>query len=411
VQGSVLAFTTAVDIGFSENNHDHHVVVGEHGRISGGENGDGLVVRGFNSVGDNSGIIDGSDAIRLEGSGAGNVTVINNSGLIDGSSDAVKRSSGDQRIDIHNTGEIHSDSWAYYSDGLAVDRIYNAGLIVGETFLGGGDDLYDGTSGRHDGRILAGDGHDTLLGGNFDDFLDGGTGADIMSGGAGDDAFEVDDIGDFVSDSAAAWDIVFSSVDFDLTNGAQASGAIEAVFFQGTAHIEGTGNNLGNHIFGNDGNNLILGNGGNDQLRGGKGIDHLEGGAGRDVMSGEEDSDRLHGGTGNDFLEGNAGADKFVFDTAPNALTNRDAIYDFTHASDKIWLDNIVFKTLGAAGGLNGAFFYAGTAAHDANDHVIYNKATGALIYDVNGSAAGGAVQFATLLNKPVVTASDFLVV
>ena len=44
-------------------------------------------------------------------------------------------------------------------------------------------------------------------------------------------------------------------------------------------------------------------------------------------------------------------------------------------------------------------------------DHIIYNKATGALIYDANGSAAGGAVQFATLINKPALQANDFVVI
>ena len=48
---------------------------------------------------------------------------------------------------------------------------------------------------------------------------------------------------------------------------------------------------------------------------------------------------------------------------------------------------------------------------HDGDDHIIYNKATGALIYDANGSAAGGAVQFATLVNKPALQASDFVVI
>jgi serralysin len=47
----------------------------------------------------------------------------------------------------------------------------------------------------------------------------------------------------------------------------------------------------------------------------------------------------------------------------------------------------------------------------DSNDFVIYNRATGALLYDPNGNAAGGEVQFALFLNKPVLTASEFAVV
>jgi hypothetical protein len=51
----------------------------------------------------------------------------------------------------------------------------------------------------------------------------------------------------------------------------------------------------------------------------------------------------------------------------------------------------------------------AGHAA-DANDFIVYNRATGALFYDANGSSAGGAVQLATLISRPVLTAHDFVV-
>jgi Ca2+-binding RTX toxin-like protein len=52
-----------------------------------------------------------------------------------------------------------------------------------------------------------------------------------------------------------------------------------------------------------------------------------------------------------------------------------------------------------------------GAAAADANDYIVYNQTTGALFYDSNGSGAGGAIQFATLTNKPTLTASDFVVI
>jgi Ca2+-binding RTX toxin-like protein len=38
-----------------------------------------------------------------------------------------------------------------------------------------------------------------------------------------------------------------------------------------------------------------------------------------------------------------------------------------------------------------------GTKAHDADDRIIYNKATGALYYDDDGTGAHVQVQFATL--------------
>ena len=55
--------------------------------------------------------------------------------------------------------------------------------------------------------------------------------------------------------------------------------------------------------------------------------------------------------------------------------------------------------------------FYIGDAAHDATDRIIYNPATGALIYDSNGDAAGGATQFATLDTGLSLTRADFEIV
>ncbi len=45
------------------------------------------------------------------------------------------------------------------------------------------------------------------------------------------------------------------------------------------------------------------------------------------------------------------------------------------------------------------------------NDHVIYNPATGALIYDADGNGAGAAVQFATLAHNLALTNADFFLV
>ena len=53
--------------------------------------------------------------------------------------------------------------------------------------------------------------------------------------------------------------------------------------------------------------------------------------------------------------------------------------------------------------------FFVGTAAHDADDRIIYNASTGALIYDSNGNVAGGAVQFATLESLPTLSHTSFL--
>ena len=71
-----------------------------------------------------------------------------------------------------------------------------------------------------------------------------------------------------------------------------------------------------------------------------------------------------------------------------------------------------IFTAVGAAGGtLAAARFFVGTAAHDADDRIIYNKTTGTLTYDSNGNAAGGATVFATLKAGLTLTNADFIIV
>jgi VCBS repeat-containing protein len=137
-------------------------------------------------------------------------------------------------------------------------------------------------------------------------------------------------------------------------------------------------------------------------------------------LFGEKDADQIFALAGNDTVfprGGNdtitlgAGFDTIVFNTPLGATANKDTITDFNPAQDAMKLENAIFTKLVAVGPLRPAFFRAGAAALDANDHIVYNKATGGLFYDVNGNAAGGAIQFATLLNKPTLTYADFVVV
>jgi hypothetical protein len=51
--------------------------------------------------------------------------------------------------------------------------------------------------------------------------------------------------------------------------------------------------------------------------------------------------------------------------------------------------------------------FFIGAAAHDADDHIIYDSVTGSLIYDSNGSLAGGATVFATLTPALLLTNAE----
>jgi Ca2+-binding RTX toxin-like protein len=159
-----------------------------------------------------------------------------------------------------------------------------------------------------------------------------------------------------------------------------------------SGNINGIGNALKNTIIGSTGNNNIDGRLGNDTLSGGAGSDSLVGGRGIDTET---------GGAGRDF---------FIFN-APLSSANRDVIMDFNHLADTFCLAHLVMRVFHKTGPLDPDFFFVGTKAHDADDHIIYNKATGALFYDSNGDHAGGVTQLATLTNKPALQANDFLVI
>ena len=215
-------------------------------------------------------------------------------------------------------------------------------------------------------------GIDILKGGKLNDYLEGFNGNDTLIGNAGNDHLA----GDAGSDTL---------------NG-------------------GLGND---QLFGGLGNDKLLGGLGNDTLKGDAGNDTLNGDAGADTLVGGTGSDVLAGGAGIDSEWGGPGNDFFVFN-APRNPANRDYIRDFANAlgnNDTILLENAVLPIPGKIGHLNPDYFFAGAAAHDADDRIIYNKANGFLSFDSNGDAAGGVTLLAVLTNKPTLTPADFMVI
>ena len=155
----------------------------------------------------------------------------------------------------------------------------------------------------------------------------------------------------------------------------------------------------------------IQGGSGNDTLTGAGLDDKLSGGHGDDTVSGNDGNDIVSGNGGHDMLTGGAGADKFVFNVSPGLL-NADRIGDFVHGTDKIELENSVFRALGVATGqLADVKFYVGADAHDWNDRIIYNQGTGQLFYDDDGNGAHAKQLIATLDGHPVLTVADILVI
>ncbi len=212
--------------------------------------------------------------------------------------------------------------------------------------------------------------------------LSGGGGADSLVGFGGDDSYFVTDGRETVFESAGGGnDRIFTSVDFHLQAGVDVE-LLTTDFHAGTASIDITGNELANTIYGNAGNNI------------------------------------LDGGAGKDLLFGNGGADIFLFSTALNtgaggsfaslaATANVDQINGMAF-DDKIGLDAARFGL--TPGALPAGAFVNGTAAMDADDRIIYDSSTGALLFDADGNGAGAAQLFA-YINGPFSLDSTFFVV
>ncbi|MBV5310346.1 FG-GAP-like repeat-containing protein, partial [Chromatium okenii] len=294
-----------------------------------------------------------------------------------------------------------------------------------------GNDQLNGLAGND--KLSSFDGNDTLDGGAGNDILDGGAGADSMIGGAGNDSYTVDNVGDVVVEtSAGGIDTVASSLPSYTLAANVENGRIAST---GIANL--TGNALGNQLIAGTGNNVIDGGAGTDtviyntatkaitvslaattpQLTGGSGsdrliaIENIVGSNNADTLSGNSGANVLAGGGGNDKLTGGAGMDTFRFDSALKA-SNVDTITDFNVKDDTIQLENAIFKKLLTVGLLGKTSFAANIngVAKDANDFIIHDTDSGALLYDADGSGAGAAVQFAIVTIGVVLTAADFVV-
>ncbi|MBK8084227.1 MAG: hypothetical protein IPK28_10605 [Devosia sp.] len=129
------------------------------------------------------------------------------------------------------------------------------------------------------------------------------------------------------------------------------------------------------------------------------------------MVKGSAGADLINAGKGNDTVSGGAGQDRFVFDTALDKYSNVDRILDFKAIDDTILLDDAVFKKVGALGVLSAGAFVTGSKALDASDRIIYNAATGDLLYDADGSGKGAAIQLPSLAPIWSLTNADFVIV
>jgi Ca2+-binding RTX toxin-like protein len=356
---------------------------------------------------------------------------------------------GNDRVD----GGAQNDTiWG----GIGNDDL-RVGLGINTAYGEDGNDTLRGDTGID--RLYGGAGNDRLDGGSGNDILDGGTGVDTLLGGPGATRYYVDNVLDQVIDLGMNdADQVYTAVSFVLTAGSLIE-RFSATNAAGTGAINLTGNEFNQLIYGNAGANTIDGKGGADTMTGyggndryfvdnaldkaieatGGGTDQVlaavswtltansaietlsttnAAGVGAIALTGNSLAQSIQGNNGANVLDGKAGADTlrgfggadtFAFTTALGT-TNIDTVADFNVATDTIRLENAVFTGL-AGGVLAAAAFFKGSAAHDADDRVIYNAATGALLFDKDGLGGAAAVRFATVSTGLAMTNADFSVV
>ncbi|MER8435538.1 calcium-binding protein [Mesorhizobium sp. M1312] len=288
--------------------------------------------------------------------------------------------------------------------------------------------------------------------------INGGGGADTMIGHGGNDEYYVDNAGDKgVESSGQGQDRVWTSVSYALSAGSSIE-VLGTTKDAGTTAINLTGNESAQTIQGNAGANVINGGGSADKLSGYGGNDdyYVDNASDKVVESSGQGQDRVwtsvsyalsaglsievlgttmdagttainltgnelaqtiqgnaganvvNGGGGADKLSGFGGNDVFVFNSALGD-GNVDKITDFNSSQNKIHLDDAIFAEL-ELGTLTSDAFFAGKAAHDSSDHIIYNNSTGALSFDSDGIGGAAQTQFATLSPGLSITATSFFV-
>ena len=327
------------------------------------------------------GTVSGIEMVSLI-TGAGKDTITT---LLDFFSDVLTTNGGSDRVTVGGGRDVvdlgaGSDTlvldWTGYGYGVA-------GSLAGSLALGYAGDFNTGYfstnrvdfSGVETFNLTLTGNADNVTTGDGADRIDGGGGADVMAGMGGNDIYLVDTATDRVIEAAAGGtDRVLTSVSYAL-EATQRIETLQTMAPSGVTAIDLTGNEFANTLVGNAGAN------------------------------------RLDGKSASDTLVGGNGEDVFVFSTALSP-SNVDAITGFSVAKDTIELEDSIFAALTVLGVLDAGAFNTGTAATDRDDRIIFDSATGALIYDANGNRAGQAIQFASLTDLVgTLSFSDFVIV
>lgn len=366
INGTVIGY----EAGMISGGKNTHINVGTTGTVSGLV---AIALGGDDADLVNNGTITG-EGVALFATLASNL-IIQNNGLMRGTAGVFLDRTDNAQIINGASGIIYGTELGLGADSDATDtiRITNHGTIGSfagfeALLLGAGREIVINT-GRLIGDVFLGAGNDTLD--NRGGFIKG-----LIYGGAGNDTLYVNNAKEkLIEASGEGTDKIVSSVTYTLSNN------VENLVQLGASNVNGIGNALNNQITGNIGNNRLDGKAGNDTLIGGSGADQLYGGA---------------------------GADRFVFQKVSDSIVGaRDRIYDFSGAEgDKIDLSGV--DAIGSTSG-NEAFTFIGTDPFsNTAGELRYFKGSHTFIYgDVNGD---GAIDFTICLDRTVDLASTDLI-
>jgi len=207
----------------------------EHGELSGSADANLQGNASDNRLTGNAGanVLDGGEGSDTLTGGAGNDTYIVND--------------GDTVVEAGNEGLDAVFSSVSFTLSAAVENLYLTGV---DRINGTGNDL-----------------DNLLVGNDAANGFDGRGGNDTMIGGGGDDTYVVSGIDAIIEQAGDGNDTVLSAQNWTLDDN------LEELLLTGAAHVNATGNDLGNWLVGNSGNNVLDGGAGADTMEGGDGND------------------------------------------------------------------------------------------------------------------------------------------
>ncbi|EYD72126.1 hypothetical protein Rumeso_04832 [Rubellimicrobium mesophilum DSM 19309] len=302
------------------------------------------------------------------------------------------------------------DDWLHGDD---TKHVLSDAPTGNDTLSGGlGSDWLFGDAGDDD--LRGGDGSDMLRGDEWgqsgNDRLDGGAGADRFFSEAGNDTY----LGGAGRDTLTILDdLSVPLVTLDLTAHAMTGYGSDTV--SGIEIVEGSyesrnalrGSDAAESFSGSWHEDILKGEGGADRLWGDWGNDEVRGGAGNDLLGGDAGLDTIYGG---------AGRDSFYFTDAAG-----DRVEDFLAADDQVWLAQGLVPGLANGPLASAAFKDLSVGKVDSSDRLLYDRASGKLWIDADGSGAavrqllaqldpGTALSAADIEVRPTWDRDDFLV-